>query len=309
MLNILFLAFISLSCSLLIPSVKQKLKLETQSQLWVLWLFSIFFIAISFVGVEESLFFFMLCTSIFYFYDMFFLGKTTKKNSQKNGQKNLMFHLVDFFPVLIIIWVIRSFIFQPYQVPTGSLEPTVRPGDFLLVNQFDYGIRFPIWRKLLMHIDEPKRGDVVVFFPPGGNIHFVKRLIGLPGDVVQYKQKQLIINDKKMPQTLIGPGYAEDPGAAVIEQLEKLDNVEHRMFLNPESMPAQEHTWIVPQGHYFMMGDNRDFSGDSREFGFVPEKNIVGRPMFIWFSFDAKAWQNRDWLHLIRWHRIGKKVT
>lgn len=305
MLNILYLAFVGLSCSLLVPNIKQKLKPETQSQLWVFWLFTIFFIAISFVGIEVSLFAFMLFTAIFYFYDMFFLNKSTKKN----GNKNLMFHLVDFFPVLIIIWLIRSFIFQPYHVPTGSLEPTVRPGDFLVVNQFDYGLRFPIWRKLLFSVDQPKRGDVVVFFPPGGNVHFVKRLVGLPGDVVQYKQKQLIINNKKMPQNLVGPGYAQDPGAAVLENIEKLGSVEHKMFINPQASAAPAHTWIVPKGSYFMMGDNRDFSGDSREFGFVPEKNIVGRPMFIWFSFDANAWKKHDWAHLIRWHRIGHKVV
>ena len=304
MLSLLYGGFLGLSTALLVPAIKKKLSPETISQLWVFWLFAIFFIAISFVGIEVSLFAFMLFTAVFYIYDATVLKKKTKK-----GEKNLNYHLVDFFPILLIIWLIRSFLFQPYHVPTGSLEPTVRPGDFLLVNQYEYGIRMPIWRKLLYPVTNPKRGDIVVFFPPGGNIHYVKRLVGLPGDVIEYRQKQLYINNKKMDQTEVGIGYAEDPGAQVIEQSEMLGNVEHKIFLNPAQPAAVSHTWIVPKNHYFMMGDNRDFSGDSRVFGFVPAANIVGQPMFIWLSFDAKAWARHDWLHLIRWQRIGQKVA
>lgn len=304
MLNTLGLALLSLSVCLFMPNIKQKLASETRSQLWVLWLFIIFFIGIYFYGIEVSLFAFMLFSSIFYAYDWFVLKQKTK-----SGEKNLLFHLVDFFPVLLVIWLIRSFLFQPYQVPTGSLEPTVRPGDFLIVNQYDFGIRMPIWHKLLVPIASPKRGDLVVFFPPEGKVHYVKRLIGVPGDVIQYKQKQVYINGKLMPQTLVGPGYAEDPGRPVVERTEQIGGVNHSIFVSQQAPAAPAHTWIVPAGHYFMMGDNRDFSGDSREFGFVPEANIVGRPLFIWFSFDAKAWAEGAFSKVIRWHRIGHKVV
>lgn len=304
MLGILVGALTGLSIALFIPIISKNLKNEVRSQCWVLWLFAIFFISIFFAGIEASLFWFMILTGIVYAYDWFVLKRQAKK-----GEKNLLFHLVDFFPILIIIWIIRSFLFQPYHVPTGSLEPTVRPGDFLLVNQYDYGVKMPIWHNTLIKTAEPKRGDIVVFFPPGGNVHFVKRLIGLPGDTIQYQNKQLTINGKLVPQELVGPGYAEDPGAPVIEKQEQLGKVSHKLFINPTAPETEGKTWIVPKGEYFMMGDNRDFSGDSRVFGYVPEKNIVGRPMFVWFSIDQAAWQRHDWRNLIRWNRIGVKIA
>lgn len=304
MLTMLFTIFTGLSVVLFLPEIKSKLKPELKSQLWVFWLFAIFFIFIYFFGIEVSLFNFMIITGIFYLYDWFVLKRAAKK-----GEKGLLFHLVDFFPILIIIWIIRSFLFQPYHVPTGSLEPTIRPGDFLLVNQFDYGVKMPIWRKTLLSISEPKRGDIVVFFPPGGNVHFVKRLIGLPGDVIQYKNKTLFINGKEMQQHLVGPGFADDPGVPVTEKTEQLGPVAHEIFINNKAPAHPESTWIVPKGEYFMMGDNRDFSGDSRVFGFVPERNIVGRPIFVWFSIDQNAWRAHDWRHLIRWNRIGAKIA
>ena len=304
MLMLLLGAFLGLGIFLFSPNLVSKIKIELESQLWVVWLFSIFFISIYFVGIEVSLFYAMLITAIFYFYDWFKLNKQTKK-----GKKRLLYHVVDFFPILLIIWLIRSFLFQPYHVPTGSLEPTVRPGDFLLVNQYEYGLRMPIWRNKLFEFSQPKRGDLVVFFPPGGHVHFVKRLIGLPGDVIKYNHKQLYINGKEMTQDLNGPGYAQDPGAPVIEKTENLDGVNHRMFINPAAEDAPEHTWIVPSNHYFMMGDNRDFSGDSREFGFVPDKNIVGKPMFIWFSIDSKALHALQFKDIVRWNRIGEQLS
>lgn len=304
MLIMLYGIFFALTIMLFSPNIKKNFKDKTASQLWVFWLFSIFFIAVAIWGIEISLFGFMLLTSVFYFYDKFKLN-----HKSKLGEKGLMFHLVDFFPILLIIWIIRSFLFQPYQVPTGSLEPTVRPGDFLLVNQYEYGLRMPIWRTMLFNVNKPKRGDIVVFFPPGKEVHFVKRLIGLPGDIIRYDNKTLFVNGKTYNQTVLGPGFAQDPGAPVIEKSENMDGIKHSIFINPMSQYETSKTWVVPKNHYFFMGDNRDFSGDSREFGFVPEKDIVGQPKFVWLSVDMNALRNHDWMKFIRWGRIGKKVV
>lgn len=214
-----------------------------------------------------------------------------------------------FFPVLLLVFCIRSFLFQPYRVPTGSLEPTVMPGDFILVNQFDYGLRFPVWDKKLFSVDEPKRGQIALLsYPVDHTFTFVKRVVGLPGDHISYINKVLYINGKKQPQQYIGTvTRLNDFGQLTTYQKyqEDLNGVKHDIFVRPD-MPAENfYNLVVPKNEYFVMGDNRDESDDSRYWGFVPEKNLVGRAMIIWMSWDPHA---AHWYDYIRWHRIGNKL-
>ncbi len=191
-----------------------------------------------------------------------------------------------FFPVLFVVLVLRSFIVEPFQIPSGSMIPTLEVGDFILVNKYHYGIRLPVLRNKVIDINEPKRGDVMVFFPPHKKIYFIKRVIGLPGDEIRYINNVLYINGEKMPQSLIASLPAQDPKYQLTR--ESLGDVEHIMRKNmvPGEL-SREGVWVVPEGHYFMMGDNRDNSSDSRAWGFVPEENIVGKAFAVWMHWDS----------------------
>lgn len=216
-----------------------------------------------------------------------------------------------FFWVLLLVWVIRSFIIQPYRVPTGSLQPTVKPGDLLVVNQFAYGLRFPVGNGTLIPIGTPKRGDIVLFYAPlNPGMILVKRLIGLPGDHIAYHDKVLTINGKSMPQTDIGATIDDEPAVAgmpeehipVMEREEDLDGLKHHIFvIPPEIVPGTDFETTVPAGHYFMMGDNRDNSDDSRSWGFVSDRFLIGKAFGIWMSWDSLTSH-------IRWNRIGQAI-
>lgn len=234
---------------------------------------------------------------------------------RKSGIKDpvLIEYCRSFFPVLLIVWVIRSFIIQPYRVPTGSLEPTVMPGDFIAVNQFAYGVKFPIGNVKMIPVGEPKRGDIVLFYPYAShNIIYVKRLIGVPGDHISYKNKVLYINGKKQAQKFVRKDFdyyaAKGQIIPVNMYEENLNGVWHKIFLHPfdkEAGPLTQadgdFSYVVPKGKYFMMGDNRDDSGDSRFFGSVPERAIIGKAFGVWMSWDPLN-------HKIRWHRIGTSL-
>lgn len=191
-----------------------------------------------------------------------------------------------FFPVLFVVLILRSFLVEPFQIPSGSMIPTLKIGDFILVNKYAYGIRLPVVRTKVMDINDPERGDVMVFFPPHQSIYYIKRVIGLPGDEIRYTNNQLYINGEEMPQTLL----ASLPPAAPQYQImsEDLYGVEHDMRKNiiPGRL-SRDGSWVVPEGHYFMMGDNRDNSSDSREWGPVPEENIVGKAFAVWMHWDS----------------------
>ncbi len=206
-----------------------------------------------------------------------------------------------FFPALLLVWIIRSFIVQPYRVPTGSLEPTVMPGDFILVKQYSYGVRLPVSQTKLFGKGEPKRGDIALFYyPEDTSTRFVKRVIGLPGDHVVYKNKILTLNGKEMSQTEIGPDLNEDPGMLpqpVMKMREDLDGVSHYIFIDKEKTNGPEVDVTVPANHYFMMGDNRDNSADSRYWGFVPEEYLIGQAFAVWMSWDSNNTR-------VRWNRL-----
>ena len=211
------------------------------------------------------------------------------------------------FPVILIVFLLRSFLFEPFKIPSGSMMPTLLIGDLILVNKFHYGVRLPIVNKKIIDNNDPARGDVMVFrFPSDPSTDYIKRVVGLPGDEVSFRNQQLSINGQAVPvEPLPPPGfYDEDSRRYSLEFKEKLGDVEHRILINPQSTPffgsqegnrfpyrencrysAEGVTCKVPPGHYFMMGDNRDNSLDSRYWGFVPDQNIIGRAFFIWMNF------------------------
>ena len=186
---------------------------------------------------------------------------------------------ISFFPVLAIVLVLRSFLFEPFQIPTGSMIPTLAVGDFILVNKFTYGIRLPVVGTKIVDIAEPKNGEVMVFIPPHQDEYFIKRVVGIPGDTVRYQDKTLYINGKRQNQTFVAQIPPVNP--RVLQYREKLGNVEHVIQRNPYRETSVDE-WVIPEGHYFMMGDNRDQSSDSRYWGLVSEHNIVGRAVAIW---------------------------
>ncbi len=206
-----------------------------------------------------------------------------------------------FFPVLAIVLVLRSFLVEPFQIPSGSMKPTLEVGDFILVNKFAYGIRLPVLDTKVIEVGDPQRGDVMVFrYPSEPNINYIKRVVGLAGDHVAYSSdKRLFINGEPVAQQLLG----EEPGSlgSAVLYNEKLGEAEHQIRKEMKRYrvePGRE--WVVPQGHYFMMGDNRDNSNDSRYWndpaipkalwGMVPDQNIVGKAFAVWMSWpDPKS--------------------
>lgn len=198
-----------------------------------------------------------------------------------------------FFPVLFIVLLLRTFVAEPFHIPSGSMRPNLLVGDFILVNKFAYGLRLPVLHTKILSLGEPERGDAIVFrFPPDPRKDYIKRLIGMPGDTITYKNKQLYINGKKLSMQQLGPyqpktNGLEDLNAYVWE--EDLLGLKHKIMINPSRLNLMaEGEYSVPKGHYFVMGDNRDNSSDSRIWGFVPEEHLVGRAMFIWMNFNFR---------------------
>ena len=190
-----------------------------------------------------------------------------------------------FFPVLALVLVLRSFLFEPFQIPSESMVPTLEVGDFILVNKFTYGIRLPVIRTKVVGINSPERGDVMVFFPPHKKQYFIKRVVGLPGDKIVLDDNVLYINGEQQPQEATEQVIQDFRRYQVMT--EALDGREHQMRKLVRSSPAPRNAWVVPEGHYFMMGDNRDNSHDSRGWGFVPEENIVGKAVAIWMHWES----------------------
>jgi signal peptidase I len=196
-----------------------------------------------------------------------------------------------FFPVLLLILLFRSFIAEPFKIPSGSMMPTLLVGDFILVNKFAYGLRLPVLDKKILAVGEPERGDVFVFrYPQNPKEDYIKRVIGLPGDEITYRNKTLFVNGVEVAETDLGNYVGpSEPGrnlgnARVLQ--EQLGDVEHRILEIPNAWIGHEGSWKVPAGHYFAMGDNRDSSADSRFWGFVPEENLVGRAFMIWMNWN-----------------------
>jgi signal peptidase I len=213
-----------------------------------------------------------------------------------------------FFPVILAVFLLRSFLVEPFKIPSGSMIPTLLVGDFILVNKYTYGIRLPVVNVKVLGVNEPNRGEVMVFrYPENPSLDYIKRVVGVPGDRVVYNDKQLSINGQPVPMTSVSDHPYAEAGLDYVttkEFREELNGHQHAVLINPKMPSVQpdnvrqfphredceynEHGFActVPQGHYFMMGDNRDSSSDSRYWGFVPEGNIVGKAFMIWWNFS-----------------------
>jgi len=215
-----------------------------------------------------------------------------------------------FFPVIALVFFLRSFLYEPFKIPSSSMVPTLQIGDLILVNKFTYGVRLPIINKKIIEMNHPQRGDVMVFkYPKDPSLDYIKRVVGVPGDKIIYKNKHLTINGKALSYRSL-PDYLDEEHLSYSKQyLENLNGVDHRILIdermpayvpNPDAFPQHDlctystdgFACTVPAGHYFMMGDNRDNSLDSRYWGFVPDGNIVGKAFFVW-------------MNLSNWKRIG----
>ncbi|CAN5566307.1 signal peptidase I [soil metagenome] len=207
------------------------------------------------------------------------------------------------FPVILIVFVLRSFLFEPFKIPSGSMIPTLQIGDLILVNKFHYGVRLPVLQTKIIPNNDPQRGDVVVFrYPQDTRIDYIKRVVGVPGDEVSYRNQRLYINGKLIETTSLGEYYDDDTLRYSPQYSEKFGNTDHNILVDrnrssalagDENFPFKENcrynsegvTCKVPPGNYFMMGDNRDNSQDSRYWGFVPDENIVGKAFLVWMNF------------------------
>lgn len=219
-----------------------------------------------------------------------------------------------FFPVIFAVLVLRSFLVEPFRIPSNSMMPTLLTGDFILVNKFDYGLRLPVLNTKFLEIGEPKRGDVVVFkFPLDPKTDYIKRVVGLPGDVIAYRDKTVYINGEAMPQLPIGTYTGVGSGREMTgarEALESLSGVDHTILIRPSAPDLPFGCQVlaygpvkVPEGHYFVMGDNRDNSNDSRCWGFVPEENLIGKAFMIWMHWDSERKG-----FPIAWSRLGDSI-
>jgi signal peptidase I len=195
-----------------------------------------------------------------------------------------------FFPVILAVLLLRSFLVEPFRIPSGSMMPTLLVGDFILVNKYAYGIRLPVLNTKIVDIGEPERGDVVVFrYPKDPSVDYIKRVVGVPGDRISYYNKVLHINGKPAGQVPSGVYIGKGSGVSMSgasERIEQLGDIQHSILVMPRT-PGLEGEYIVPDGMYFVMGDNRDNSNDSRYWGPVPEDNLVGKAFRIWMNWDS----------------------
>src|SRR5436190_7745660 len=225
-----------------------------------------------------------------------------KRRGEAAKQPWCDYYAVSFFPVILIVFLLRSFLVEPFKIPSSSMVPTLLVGDFILVNKFTYGIRLPVANKKVVELGSPERGDVMVFrYPEDPSLDYIKRVVGLPGDRVEYRNKRLTINGQLVAVTQIDDYLSRERMEFSRRYIESLGRAEHEILLDddvpaavlPTSAAAGNCNYnnsglacTVPQGHYFVMGDNRDNSSDSRVWGFVPDENIVGKAFFIWLNLN-----------------------
>ena len=255
----------------------------------------------------------LLITGLIWLFDIVFLQK---KRATGAKEPVVVEYAKSFFPVILIVFLVRSFIVEPFKIPSGSMMPTLLVGDYILVNKFTYGLRVPIINTTFIEVGKPARGDVFVFhYPPDPSIDYIKRVVGLPGDKIRYENKELTINGQKLPREEVGNYDYVLEGLNIMTahaSYETLGDVKHRILVHdfigqyePDAIGsklANGEEITVPAGHYFAMGDNRDNSSDGRVWGFVPAQNLVGKAFFIWMNFgDLKNIFSEE-------GRIGTKI-
>lgn len=257
------------------------------------------------INFEYILFYLIIGCGVIALFDQLFLAKK-RKQANKTKLPIIIDYARSFFPVLLIVFLIRSFLYEPFRIPSGSLMPTLLPGDFILVNKFDYGVYIPVIHKKIANVGQPMRGDIMVFhWPPKPSALFIKRVIGVPGDHISYVNKVLTINGHHITQEF--DKYTTDTDESgntfdVVMKLENLLGVKHYIYQVPDKTSFDFNDIVVPEHMYFAMGDNRDNSADSRFWGFVPEENIVGKAVVTWMSWDKDKFN-------VRWDRLGRLVN
>ncbi|MCX7628504.1 MAG: signal peptidase I [Methylophilaceae bacterium] len=213
------------------------------------------------------------------------------KKSRAAGAKEPMLveYSKSFFPVILAVFLIRSFLVEPFKIPSGSMMPTLLVGDYILVNKYTYGLRVPVLNDIFLEINHPQRGEVMVFrYPKDPSLDYIKRVVGLPGDHIAYRNKQIFVNGQPVPQQEDGYYDYVAPGlnqVSLRRLQEQLGEHRHHILID-DATPVLDGEITVPEGHYFVMGDNRDNSNDSRFWGFVPDRNVVGKAFMIWWNFD-----------------------
>jgi len=227
-------------------------------------------------------------------YFLIFL-KFSKSEKYKHRPKVVQWS-IELFPVLLLVLVFRGFIFEPFRVPSNSMMPTLLTGDFILVNKFDYGLRLPILNSKIIDFSKPERGDVIVFRYPNyehsagySGVDFIKRIVALPGDTISYEKDQLSVNGESVEYRKIGSYQGVDSGKAMSGYRhirEKINEADHDILLHPLGYSRELSKTTVPEDHYFVMGDNRPHSSDSRFWGYVPESYILGKAVGIWMHWD-----------------------
>lgn len=239
----------------------------------------------------------LLVTGLIWLLDILVLHK---RRPAGMDEPMLVEYAKSFFPVILVVFLVRSFIVEPFKIPSGSMMPTLLAGDYILVNKFTYGLRVPILNNTFIEMNKPSRGDVFVFhYPPDPSIDYIKRVVGLPGDKIRYQDKRLTINGQPLEVKEVGDYEYVMSGLNIMlakQYREQLGQVQHDILVhdvigNYENLSignqfANNEEVEVPPGHYLAMGDNRDNSSDSRVWGFVPERNLVGKAFFIWMNFD-----------------------
>lgn len=239
-----------------------------------------------------------LLSGLIFLADKLFWEKKRRLGEEPN---KIIEYARSFFPVFFLVLLLRSFIIEPFRIPSGSLEPTLLVGDFLAVNKFAYGFRLPVWEKKIIPVANPKSGEVAVFrWPPEPSLDYIKRVIGTPGDNIGYHNKVLTLNGKPVKQTFLDYTVDESSGKSVARYKENLNGVEHDIYIRPD-IAAVDFEVTVPEGQYFMMGDNRDDSADSRYWGFVSDDYLRGKAFLVWMSWNS----NTD---SIRWSKIGRFI-
>jgi signal peptidase I len=248
-------------------------------------------VSVDFAAILVSL---SAITGLVWLFDhLFFASKRRERFGEKAREPLLVEYARSFFPVIFIVLIIRSFLAEPFRIPSSSMMPTLLIGDFILVNKFTYGLRLPVLNTKVVPMGQPARGDVVVFrYPVNPAQDYIKRVIGVPGDEVSYRGKRLFLNGEEVAAEpigrYVGTGRGRDhTGNELRQQL--LGDTEFQVLHRPQLFMGGvgEGSWEVPEGHFFVMGDNRDNSEDSRFWGFVPEENLVGRAFLIWMNWDG----------------------